>query len=87
MATHDFLTGLPNRALLLDRFTIAAALARRNKSKLAVISLDLDKFKSVNDTLGHDAGDQVLKAIGIRLTRIVRASDTFARVGGTSSYR
>src|SRR5450756_2068458 len=82
MATHDFLTGLPNRALLLDRFTIAAALARRNKSRLAVISLDLDKFKSVNDTLGHDAGDQVLKTIGIRLTRIVRASDTFARVGG-----
>jgi diguanylate cyclase (GGDEF)-like protein/PAS domain S-box-containing protein len=82
MATHDFLTGLPNRALLLDRFTIAAALARRDKSRLAVISLDLDKFKSVNDTLGHDAGDQVLKTIGIRLTRIVRASDTFARVGG-----
>src|SRR5664280_1302555 len=82
MATHDFLTGLPNRALLLDRFTIAAALARRNRSSLAVISLDLDKFKSINDTLGHDAGDHVLKAIGIRLTRIVRASDTFARVGG-----
>ena len=82
MATHDFLTGLPNRALLLDRFTIAAALARRNKARLAVMSLDLDKFKSINDTLGHDVGDQVLKAIGIRLTRIVRASDTFARVGG-----
>jgi len=82
MATHDFLTGLPNRALLLDRFTIAAALARRNRSRLAVISLDLDKFKSINDTLGHDAGDHVLKAIGIRLTRIVRVSDTFARVGG-----
>jgi diguanylate cyclase (GGDEF)-like protein/PAS domain S-box-containing protein len=82
MATHDFLTGLPNRVLLLDRFTIAAALARRNKSRLAVMSLDLDKFKTINDTLGHDAGDQVLKAIGVRLTRIVRASDTFARVGG-----
>jgi diguanylate cyclase (GGDEF)-like protein/PAS domain S-box-containing protein len=82
MATHDFLTGLPNRVLLLDRFTIAAALARRNKARLAIMSLDLDKFKSINDTLGHDAGDQVLKTIGTRLTRIVRASDTFARVGG-----
>jgi diguanylate cyclase (GGDEF)-like protein len=68
--------------LLLDRFTIAAALARRNKARLAIMSLDLDKFKSINDTLGHDAGDQVLKTIGARLTRIVRASDTFARVGG-----
>jgi diguanylate cyclase (GGDEF)-like protein/PAS domain S-box-containing protein len=82
MATHDFLTGLPNRVLLLDRFTIAVALARRNKARLAIMSLDLDKFKSINDTLGHDAGDRVLKAIGMRLTRIVRASDTFARVGG-----
>ena len=82
MATHDFLTGLPNRVLLLDRFTIAAALARRNKARLAIMSLDLDKFKSINDTFGHDAGDQVLKTIGTRLMRIVRASDTFARVGG-----
>jgi len=82
MATHDFLTGLPNRVLLLDRFTIAAALAHRNKSRLAVLSLDLDKFKSINDTLGHDAGDQVLKVISTRLRGIVRASDTVARVGG-----
>ncbi|MCX5973325.1 MAG: GGDEF domain-containing protein [Coprothermobacterota bacterium] len=82
MATHDFLTGLPNRALLLDRFTIAAALAHRNKAGLAVMSLDLDKFKSINDTLGHDAGDQALKVISTRLTGIIRASDTVARVGG-----
>jgi len=82
MATHDFLTGLPNRVLLLDRFTIAAALAHRNKARIAVMSLDLDKFKSINDTLGHDAGDQVLKVISTRLVRILRASDTFARVGG-----
>jgi len=82
MATHDFLTGLPNRVLLLDRFTIAAALAHRNKARIAVMSLDLDKFKSINDTLGHDAGDQVLKVISARLVRILRASDTFARVGG-----
>ena len=82
MATHDFLTGLPNRVLLLDRFNIAAALAHRNKAMLAVMSLDLDKFKTINDTLGHDAGDQVLKAVSTRLTGIIRASDTLARVGG-----
>jgi diguanylate cyclase (GGDEF)-like protein/PAS domain S-box-containing protein len=82
MATHDFLTGLPNRVLLHDRFNIAAALARRNKARLAVMSLDLDNFKSINDTLGHAAGDQVLKAIGVRLTGIIRASDTVARIGG-----
>jgi diguanylate cyclase (GGDEF)-like protein/PAS domain S-box-containing protein len=82
MATHDFLTGLPNRVLLLDRFNIAAALARRNQARLAVLSLDLDKFKNINDTLGHDAGDQVLKTISARLTGIIRASDTLARVGG-----
>jgi|GEM_PF-6163386 len=82
MATHDFLTGLPNRILLLDRFNIAAALAHRNKARLAVMSLDLDRFKSINDTLGHDAGDQVLKTISTRLTGIIRASDTLARVGG-----
>jgi len=82
MATHDFLTGLPNRVLLLDRFNIAAALANRNKTRIAVMSLDLDKFKSVNDTLGHAAGDQVLKVVATRLTGIMRASDTLARVGG-----
>ncbi len=82
MATHDYLTGLPNRVLLTDRFAIVAALARRNKFKLAVMSLDLDKFKSINDTLGHNAGDQVLKVISRRLTEIIRASDTIARIGG-----
>jgi diguanylate cyclase (GGDEF)-like protein len=82
VATHDSLTGLPNRRLLLDRFTVAAALAHRNKSRLVVMSLDVDKFKSINDTLGHDAGDQVLKVIGTRLTGTVRAIDTLARVGG-----
>jgi diguanylate cyclase (GGDEF)-like protein/PAS domain S-box-containing protein len=82
MATHDFLTGLPNRALLLDRFAMAAALAHRNKSRLALMSLDLDKFKSINDTFGHDVGDRVLKVVSTRLTGIIRASDTLARVGG-----
>jgi diguanylate cyclase (GGDEF)-like protein/PAS domain S-box-containing protein len=82
MATHDYLTGLPNRVLLSDRFTVAAALARRNKSRVAVMSLDLDHFKPINDTLGHDAGDQVLKSVGARLAGIIRASDTVARTGG-----
>jgi diguanylate cyclase (GGDEF)-like protein/PAS domain S-box-containing protein len=82
MATHDNLTGLPNRLLLADRFRIAAALAHRNKARLAVMSLDLDKFKTINDTLGHDAGDHVLKTVSKRITGIIRASDTLARVGG-----
>jgi len=82
MATHDFLTGLPNRVLLIDRFKMAAALAHRNKARLAIMSLDLDKLKSINDTLGHAVGDQVLKLSGMRLTGIIRASDTLARIGG-----
>jgi PAS domain S-box-containing protein len=82
MATHDFLTGLPNRRLLLDRFEIAAALAHRNKTTLAIMSLDVDHFKEINDTYGHDTGDQVLKEIGRRLSGIMRGSDTLARMGG-----
>jgi len=82
MATHDFLTGLPNRILLNDRFTMALAQAHRNKHRLAIIALDLDRFKSVNDTLGHQAGDDLLKAIAIRLKESVRSSDTVARMGG-----
>jgi diguanylate cyclase (GGDEF)-like protein len=61
---------------------MAAALAQRNKARLAVMSLDLDKFKTINDTLGHEAGDHVLKTVSTRLTAIIRASDTLARVGG-----
>ena len=82
MATHDHLTGLPNRVLLLDRFRIAEAMAHRNKTRLAIMSLDLDKFKTINDTLGHEAGDQVLKNVSARLKNIIRASDTLARIGG-----
>jgi len=82
MATHDFLTGLPNRVLLTDRFSMAATLAHRNKARLAIMSLDLDKFKTINDTLGHEAGDQVLKTVSTRLTGIIRGSDTIARIGG-----
>jgi len=82
MATHDFLTELPNRVLLNDRFTVALAQARRNKNRLAIIAIDLDRFKSVNDTLGHQAGDELLKAISKRLKNLVRSSDTVARMGG-----
>ncbi len=82
MATHDHLTGLPNRALLSDRFNVAAALAHRSKTGLVLMSLDLDKFKSINDTFGHQMGDSVLKGVSNRLTEVVRASDTLARIGG-----
>jgi len=82
MATHDFLTGLPNRVLLIDRFSQAVALAQRNKHRLAMMSLDLDNFKPINDGYGHAVGDRVLIAVGKRLTAILRSSDTVARIGG-----
>jgi len=82
MATHDFLTGLPNRILLNDRFQVALAQANRNNYKLGIMSLDLDHFKEVNDTMGHAVGDQLLKAAGARLSNILRSSDTVARLGG-----
>jgi diguanylate cyclase (GGDEF)-like protein/PAS domain S-box-containing protein len=82
MATHDSLTGLPNRTLLGDRLTMGLALSRRNGNKLAVLMLDLDKFKIVNDTMGHDVGDELLKAVAERLTSVTRKSDTVARIGG-----
>ena len=82
MATHDFLTELPNRVLLIDRFEIALAQAQRREHKLAVMSLDLDRFKEVNDTMGHNAGDEVLKHVALKLVSMVRSSDTVARLGG-----
>jgi diguanylate cyclase (GGDEF)-like protein/PAS domain S-box-containing protein len=81
-ATHDLLTGLPNRMLFKDRFSVAMAQAQRVHKKLAVIFLDLDRFKEVNDTLGHDAGDRLLNAVGNRLTDLLRKTDTVARLGG-----
>ena len=81
-ATHDLLTGLPNRMLFKDRFSVAIAQAQRFHKKLAVIFLDLDRFKEVNDTLGHDAGDRLLYAVGNRLIDLVRKTDTVARLGG-----
>jgi diguanylate cyclase (GGDEF)-like protein/PAS domain S-box-containing protein len=80
--THDFLTGVPNRVLLNDRFSIAAAQAKRRGDKLALLSLDLDRFKLINDSLGHAAGDHVLKTVAGRLTDATRANDTVARIGG-----
>jgi diguanylate cyclase (GGDEF)-like protein/PAS domain S-box-containing protein len=81
-ATHDLLTGLPNRMLFKDRFGVAMAQAQRFHKKLAVIFLDLDRFKEVNDTLGHSAGDKLLYAVSNRLTDLLRKTDTVARMGG-----
>jgi len=82
MATHDSLTGLPNRTLFYDRLTMALTQARRSPKKLAVMLLDLDYFKNVNDTLGHSVGDQLLRAVGNRLSGLLRKGDTIARIGG-----
>lgn len=82
MAQHDYLTGLPNRALFLDRLEQAIALAQCGNYKNAVLFLDLDGFKQVNDTLGHDVGDLLLHGVAERLKTMVRCSDTVARVGG-----
>jgi diguanylate cyclase (GGDEF)-like protein/PAS domain S-box-containing protein len=82
LAHHDALTGLPNRALLSDRILQALARARRKNEVIAVVGLDLDGFKTVNDTYGHDAGDHLLIEISRRLVQALRAEDTVARLGG-----
>lgn len=82
MAHFDDLTNLPNRALFFDRLRQAQAQAQRNRSRFALLFVDLDGFKDVNDTHGHDAGDALLRETGQRLAACVRASDTVARVGG-----
>ena len=82
LAQHDALTNLPNRALLNDRINQAIALAERRSSHLAVLFLDLDNFKHINDSLGHGVGDQLLQAVALRLSDCVRSSDTVSRLGG-----
>jgi diguanylate cyclase (GGDEF)-like protein len=82
LAFHDTLTQLPNRAMMFDRLRIALASARRTKSALAVHCLDLDRFKEVNDTLGHQAGDELIRKVADMLTALCRETDTVARLGG-----
>jgi GGDEF domain-containing protein len=82
LASHDSLTGLPNRRLFLDRLAQALARSRRSGEPLALLFIDLDHFKEINDRLGHGAGDIVLRAVAGRLVAEVREIDTVARLGG-----
>ncbi|HXW68063.1 MAG TPA: diguanylate cyclase, partial [Dissulfurispiraceae bacterium] len=82
LAYHDALTGLPNRRLFHSLLTHEVAQARRHNKKMALFFLDLDRFKDINDTLGHEAGDELLKEVAERLKATVRACDTIARIGG-----
>jgi len=81
-AERDFLTGLPNRALLNDRLTQAIALVQRHRKRLAVLYVDLDNFKDINDSFGHSVGDQLLQSAARRLEHCIRHSDTVSRHGG-----
>jgi len=82
VATHDTMTGLPNRTLFRDRAHIAVLHAQRKKKRVAIMSLDLDSFNTVNETMGNLVGDHLLKAAANRMTELLRKSDTVARVGG-----
>jgi diguanylate cyclase (GGDEF)-like protein len=82
LATHDPLTGLPNRTLILDRVEQMLARSRRSQTPVAALFVDLDNFKSINDTLGHGVGDELLQAVAARLDGVVRATDALGRLGG-----
>ena len=82
IAMHDSLTSLPNRALLMDRLNQSILNTQRRKRSLALLMLDLDRFKEINDTLGHQTGDALLQQVGVRLKNVLRDSDTVARLGG-----
>ncbi len=82
MATYDMLTGLPNRALLKDRIEQALEHGNRNRKHVAVLFIDLDNFKVINDSLGHDVGDKLLQEVAARIVSVVRSEDTVARQGG-----
>ncbi len=82
LASHDPLTDLPNRLLLADRLARALALARRHRRRLAVLFLDIDRFKYINDSLGHMLGDELLRSVGREVAMCVRSSDTVSRHGG-----
>ena len=82
LAHYDQLTGLPNRTLLLDRLAQAISISSRNNHKISLLFIDLDGFKLVNDTFGHNAGDRLLKEVGKRLLGCIREGDTVARLGG-----
>jgi diguanylate cyclase (GGDEF)-like protein len=82
LAFYDSLTGLPNRNLFHDRLALAMATARRTRHGFAVLSVDIDRFKRVNDSFGHDAGDELLRQIAARMQACLRKTDTVARMGG-----
>jgi|GEM_PF-1069606 len=82
LAQHDFLTGLPNRLLMTERLIWIIGLALRHRKQAAILFLDVDYFKRINDSLGHAIGDELLKAIAVRLTTCVRTTDTICRIGG-----
>jgi diguanylate cyclase (GGDEF)-like protein len=82
MAQYDILTGLPNRRMFLDRLTQSVAIAQRSGQRFALLFVDLDGFKRINDTYGHEAGDRVLKTVAARLASCIRVSDIAGRMGG-----